>query len=184
MGNDMRSVEGFIKQSAVLVAAFNAWAKNFGVVNVPGGNRAEFVLAAPDHICFKCRTGPEYQHMKRMLEVSTEGFLHESMISGRLISIIELSKPIVTNLGDIYVVELSDQKPNGTQIGGFDHIEVYPLESLTLDEFANKLNLRGAKFDRIERPHHTTYDMVLPGTNFKVRLEPEALITKIKRDEL
>jgi hypothetical protein len=85
-------------------------------------------------------------------------------------------------LGDIWFLELSDQKPDGSQKSGFDHIEIYPTTG-TVQDLANDLESKGVQLRKVERPHHTTIDGHLPG-GFLIRLEPEALIEKIKTTEM
>ena len=84
-------------------------------------------------------------------------------------------------MGPILFLELSDQKPNGSQMGGFDHIELYPT-AISYDDLVEKLEM-SEKIIKVERPHHPTHDIDIGG-GFLARLEPGALIEKIKTSEM
>lgn len=137
--------------------------------------------AASDHICYKCGDASEFEHLRALFEVESS-YIYQSIISKRRIAIIKFLKPLKTLCGDILFLELSDQKPDKSQTSGFDHIEIYPTEG-TVEELVADLTSKGTVFQKVERPHHTTYDSVLFG-DFKVRIEAEALIQKIKMTEL
>ena len=136
---------------------------------------------ASDHIGYKCADSTEFESLRSLLEKESS-FLYQSFISQRRISIIKLLHPLKTAYGEIGYLELSDQKPNGSQISGFDHIEVYPLEG-TVEGLVQVLQREGVSFNRIERPHHTTYDSILI-QGFSVRLEAGPLVEKIKAMEM
>ena len=165
----MNSLSDFFARAQVIVTDFNAWAGEFNP------------RAGADHICYKCWSSQEFEQMRAMFEGESK-FIYQSIISERRIAIVAFKKPIVTALGEIWHLELSDQKPDGSQVSGFDHIEIYPVEG-TMDELAAQIEASGFALEKVERPHHTTYDGRL-GEHFKVRLEPEALITKIKAEEM
>lgn len=137
--------------------------------------------ALVDHICFKCEDTEEFEQLRTMFEVESQ-YLYQSIISGRRILIVKFLEPLQTGLGDVWFLELSDQKLDGSQTSGFDHIEMYPMEE-TVESLVEELRAKGMHFTIVERPHHTTYDFEL-GSGFKVRLEPEALIEKIQREEM
>ena len=119
--------------------------------------------------------------MRKMFETAST-FVYQSIISKRRIAIVKFVVPIQTALGAIWFLELSDQKPDGSQTSGFDHIEIYPKAG-SMEDLADGLNSKGFVLEKIERPHHTTFDGFIMG-DFKVRLEPEALVEKIKREEM
>jgi len=152
------------------ITAFNAWC----VQTLPE--------AQADHLCYKCGSTEEFERLRAMFEQKS-GFIYQSIISQRRIAIVAFREPVGTALGDIRFLELSDQKPDGSQESGFDHIEIYP-GSGDMDALAGVLEAKGTTFTKVERPHHTTYDAVIDGKSFKVRLEPEPLLKKIKRDEM
>ena len=200
------SPQDFFTASAPFIQIFDAWASRM----TPD--------ATADHICYKCESSEEFESMRKMFE-SSSVFIYQSIISQRRIAIVKFLEPIQTSLGPIWFLELSDQKPDGSQKSEFDHIEIYPNTG-TMDDLAIAINKTfsaeassGARdsnvsrrtdmygeehldirkpemaqiktfyFEKIIRPHHTTYDAFLEGT-FKVRLEPDALIGKIKREEM
>lgn len=151
------------------IAVFDAWVRSVG----PEG--------AADHLCFKCGSVQEFEAMRAMLETESV-YVYQSWISGRRIAYVKLREAFDSSLGPIGFVELSDQKTDGSQVSGFDHVEVYPLAG-SLEAFVDGLEQAGQVFRKIERPHHTTYDLVLEN-GFKIRLEDEALIKKIVREEM
>lgn len=165
----MHSLTDFLTQAEQIVTDFDVWVGKFQP------------RAVADHICYKCESSLEFEQMRAMFEGEST-FIYQSIISGRRIAIVAFKKPIVTALGEIWYLELSDQKPDGSQVSGFDHIEIYPVEG-TMDELAAQIEASGFALEKVERPHHTTYDGRL-GDHSKVRLEPEALITKIKSEEM
>lgn len=146
-------------------------------------------LVRADHICYKCGSHEEFEHLRRLFEMS--GFyLFQSVISERRIAVIKLPRPILTVFGKILFLELSDQKPDGSQTSGFDHIEIYPLlrtikgNPLTgTENLLGCLDIRGVHFEKVVHPHHTTYDIQIEN-GFRIRIEEEPLIEKIKRDEM
>jgi len=163
------TIDRFYAEVAPFIDKFNNWAGElrFG--------------AKADHICYKCGASEEFVAIRSLFELpGTYHFL--SFISGRRIVIIKLPKPIPTLLGKIWFLELSDQKPDGSQTSGFDHIEVYPTH-VTLEQMVASLAERGISFEQSIRPHHQTYDLTLKG-GFGIRLEPEPLIETIKRRDM
>ena len=111
-------------------------------------------------------------------------FVNETPISGRMIATIglnpkETEHPLAfsCSFGDCYTLELSDQKPNGSQKSGFDHIEILPV-ARSYESLLAQLQQKGISFTEVGRPHHTTHDHTLPG-EFTLRLTREALLYKI-----
>ncbi len=159
----------FFSGSTPYVDAFNAWAQQHS----PN--------AKADHICYKCGDTAEFERIRAMFE-SESAFIYQSIISKRRIALVKFLVPITTALGDISLLELSDQKPDGSQSSGFDHIEIYPTAG-SIDDFVASLEARGAHFEKIVRPHHTTFDTTILD-DFKTRIEPEPLLEKIKMTEI
>lgn len=159
----------FFAQAAHCIALFNSWVET------------KNMLARADHICYRCDSVTEYKRLRGLLEKSAQ-FVYQSMISGRRIAIIKFAPALETALGPISVLELSDQKPNRSQVSGFDHIEIYPAVG-SVDRLAESLSVQRVNLDMVVRPHHTTYDAKI-GPDFKVRLEAEPLLEKIAREEL
>jgi len=133
--------------------------------------------ARADHLCYKCGSSEEFARLREMFTTESE-FIYQSIVAGRPIAIIKMKISFETPIGSIDLLELSDQKPDGSQTSGFDHIEIYPVSG-TMDELAQSLG----GFEKVVRPHHTTYDVKITG-EFKVRLEEEPLLEKIKREEM
>ncbi|MEK9155525.1 MAG: VOC family protein [Patescibacteria group bacterium] len=161
--------QDFFAPSQPYLAAFNTWAEKYSPA------------ASADHICYKCGDTTEFERLRAMLEVES-AFVYQSIIAGRRIAIVKFPIPIETLLGPIIFLELSDQKPDGSQTSGFDHIEIYPTSG-TIEHLVSDLETKGMKLDKIVRPHHTTFDAKIID-DFKVRLEDEALVAKIKREEM
>jgi len=166
----MEKIEEFYSASKGLVEQFNLFAKKIGLENI----------ARSDHICYKCGNATSFNNIRAILEDNSD-YLHQSIISKRRIAYIKLKKGIETSLGTIYFVELSDQKPDGSQQEGFDHIEVYPI-SISYDGMIKILE-KTEKVIKVERPHHTTHDIGI-GENFVFRCSLEPLLEKIKREEM
>lgn len=162
-------MEQFFSESAPFIALFDGWV------------RCMAPPATADHICYKCGDTAEFEALRAMFEAAGAS-LYQSTISKRRIAVVKFLAPIATALGNIHFLELSDQKPDGSQTSGFDHIEIYPNAG-SMDALATQLEAAGTNFEKVFRPHHTTYDAVIGGA-FKVRLEPEALIKKIIAEEL
>ena len=137
--------------------------------------------ARADHICYRCGDTAEFERFRAMFEHESK-FIHQAIISNRRIAIIALQTSVATVLGPIKVLELSDQKPDGSQHSGFDHIEIYPYtneESVLVENLIRS----GEELTQTVRPHHTTHDLLLP-SGFKVRIEPEPLLEKIRAGEM
>ena len=164
-----KTLDAFYEEVIPFVKQFNEWANNL------------HFAALADHICYKCESASEFEGMRELFEKNS-AFVYQSIISKRRIAVIKLPKPIQTSIGAIWFLELSDQKPDGSQTSGFDHIEIYPA-STTVEYMLEQIGKRGFQFDRIERPHHTTHDLTFEN-GFKIRIEDEPLVDKIKREEM
>jgi predicted metalloenzyme YecM len=164
------TLETFLAAAQPSINAFNEWV----ATNEPN--------AKADHICYKSESAEEFESLLKLFQFDSS-YIYQSIISKRRIAIIKFAKPILTDLGDIWFMELSDQKPDSSQVSGYDHIEVYSIEG-NAESLASELEfMRGIEWEKVVRPHHTTYDLEIFG-NFKVRLEDEPLVNKIKRDEM
>ncbi len=165
-----QTLDEFIHESEKIVSVFNSFAQK--------NNLAGKVVA--DHICYKCGSSESFERLRALFEKESE-FIYQSIISERRIAIIKFKEGIETNLGLVMFLELSDQKPDGSQNEGFDHIEVYPVSS-TYEELVSLLEQTETVI-KVERPHHTTHDIRLEG-GFIFRCEHEPLLEKIKREEM
>ena len=88
-----------------------------------------------------------------------------------------VKKNFKTDVGEIDLIELSDQRPDGSQTEGFDHIEIYPTIG-TYDELVEDFVGRGIEIKEVVRPHHTTHDINISG-GFLVRLTRVSLYDKV-----
>jgi predicted metalloenzyme YecM len=166
------SLEAFYIESRVFVERFNAFAKKHALDGV----------ASADHICYKCDSAESFEQMRAMFEGEGSEYMYQSIISKRRIAVIKLARGIETALGVIYFLELSDQKPDGSQKNSFDHIEIYPLDR-TYDELVQTFEHAGETVTKVVRPHHTTHDIDI-GNGFLTRLTEGPLIEKITREEM
>ncbi len=165
----INSLETFYVATVPVITAFDAWVA------------AASPAARADHLGYKCADAVEFEKLRALFEYES-AFIYQSIISARRIAVIKLSRAISTALGEITTLELSDQKPDGSQRSGFDHIEIFPTEG-TVEALGKSLATKNIHFEKTVRPHHTTYDTTLDN-GFKVRLESEPLIEKIKRQEM
>ena len=137
------------------------------------------VAVVADHICYKVSSPENFERMRRVFEGENK-WLYQAIISGRRIATIRTHQTLETSAGGINLVELSDQKPDGSQTDGFDHIEIYPT-LITYRELVAHLKGRGLNVREIVRPHHTTHDIALDN-RFIIRLTSDRLAEKIKSE--
>lgn len=167
----MRDIESLYSEADPLIRAFNGFVDKFDLAEI----------AAPDHICFKCESSEEFERVRAILEPRSV-FIYQSYISGRRIAKVRLKWGFQTFLGLISILELSDQKSDGLQATGFDHIEIYP-KSVSYEELVEKLTGRGVELQESKRPHHTTHDIEL-GDKYNLKLTHEPILNKIRREEM
>ncbi|MBI4087107.1 VOC family protein [Candidatus Kaiserbacteria bacterium] len=136
--------------------------------------------AQADHICYKCGSKESFEQLRVLFE-SNSSWIYQSIISNRRIAYIKLAEGIESALGTIHFLELSDQKPDGSQHDGFDHIEAYPT-AYSYEEMVRELE-SSEKVLKIERPHHTTHDIDI-GDKFLFRCTQGPLVEKIKSTEM
>jgi len=159
------SIEDFYESASKAVSEFDKFSRDKGIMGVA------------DHICYKCGSSENFEKIRKMFE---DCRLTQDIIAGRRITYIILKKSIRTELGEIKFLELSDQKPDGSQKEGFDHVEVYPKFGSYMD-FVNEMESLGVNLRKVVRPHHTTYDADIDN-GFLIRLSEEPLIEKIKKE--
>ncbi len=165
------TLEEFTKQVQKKIQIFNDWALENQL----------FGKITPDHFGYKCSSSEEFEQMRKLLEHNS-AFIYQSIISKRRIAIIKLKDPIKTNFGHLFFFELSDQKPDGSQRSGFDHLEFFPKDGSEQD-LIKYLEIKNIQIKKVERPHHTTHDIAL-SDNFIVRIESRSLIEKIIGEEI
>jgi predicted metalloenzyme YecM len=135
--------------------------------------------AKADHICYKCASPKSFETIKILFE-SGSRWIYQSIIAGRRIALIKLTSPLESVLGEIDLLELSDQKPDGSQTEGFDHIEAYAIDG-DYSGFVDYFKARGVEVKEVRRPHHTTHDIKLDkGLIFRLTQGP--LAEKIKKE--
>ncbi|HVV14932.1 MAG TPA: VOC family protein [Candidatus Paceibacterota bacterium] len=166
----IRTLDDFYEQSKKYAGIFDAFAAKHALV---GEVKA-------DHICYKCGSAESFEHIRALFEQGSR-YVFQSIISGRRIAYIRMKKGIETSLGTIEFLELSDQKPDGPQRDGFDHIEAYAT-AYSYDDMVKKLEAV-EKVVRVERPHHTTHDIEI-GEEFLFRCTRGPLIEKITKEEM
>jgi len=135
--------------------------------------------SAPDHVCYKCSGRKEFELIRSWFEEHGV-FVYQAQISGRPIATIQLKKPFVSQWGEIHTLELSDQKPDGSQTSQWDHIEVKHINDDYNGLVAGATNY-GLDVILKERPHHTTHEVKLGGS-IKLVFTRERLIEKIKEE--
>lgn len=133
-----------------------------------------------DHLCFKCGSRESFEEMRNIFEREGARFW-TSPIAGRSISYFILPRPIISGLGKINYLELSDQKPDGSQKHGFDHVEAYPL-GWPFERMVEELS-RNERVVDSKRPHHLTHDIDI-GNGFEFRASRRPLIEKIVSEEI
>jgi len=165
------NVHQFYREAEKFGKVLDAFIQNYGLTNS--------VIA--DHICYKCSSSDVFENIRRIFENDSK-WIYQTIISGRRIAIIRTKQSLKTSVGNISLVELSDQKPNGNQSDGFDHIEIYPI-SKTYEELVSDLKSQGLDVNEIVRPHHTTHD-IKREDGFIIRLTRESLAEKIKQEQM
>lgn len=163
-------LETFFKQAAPHIAAFNAFIEKHALKD----------RVRADHICYKCASRESFQKIRALFEYESE-YIYQSIISGRPIAIIKFKTGIETDAGTINFLELSDQKPDQSQRGGFDHIEAYPI-GWSYEEMVAELT-KTEKVLLKERPYHTTHDIEI-ADSFFFRCTQGPLIEKIRQEEI
>lgn len=134
-----------------------------------------------DHICYKCESSEEYENIKKMLEYESK-FVYQSIISKRRIAYIGFFEPLSSICGNVYYLELADQKPDNSQKSKCDHLE--PIANgITYEEMLKRFSINNLDVKKNIKPHHSTYDIVLPN-RVKIKLSYGKLIDKIYKDEL
>ncbi len=167
----MNTINEFDTEAGKWILLFNAFCNKHGLKNI----------ARPDHICYKCDSAETFETLRRLFEAASD-FIYQSIISKRRIAYIRFKEALETDIGAIRYLELSDQKPDGSQTSRFDHIELYSF-AVSYEELVGKLEKEGETVVKEERPHHTTHGIEI-GDGFSARLTRGPLIAKIKQEEM
>ena len=133
-----------------------------------------------DHISFKCGSRHSFECIRALFEASGANFWNAT-ISGRGIAYIFLPESIKTSIGEIKFLELSDQKPDGSQEEGIDHVEVYLQDLFSSQNSVIKMlgELGYGEMIHTARPHHPTHDLIIDESGLELRLEQRPLIEDI-----
>ena len=166
----MKDVQEFFTEAEPHIKLFNSFAEKHKLQG----------RAQADHICYKCGSAESFEQVRRLFEEASE-YVYQSIISKRRIAIVRFKEGVETVLGTIYFLELSDQKPDGSQRDGFDHIEAYPV-GRSYDDMVKEFET-SERVVKVERPHHTTHDINI-GNGFLFRCTHGPLIEKIKSTEM
>lgn len=161
--------EEFYKKGEAKVVSFNVYTSKY----------KEMVDGVADHICYKCSSKEEYEAIRSLFEDQGVSFW-QSYISGRRIAVVQLPKEFHTHWGPIRYLELADQKPDGSQKSGWDHIEI---RTWYYDETIKCLLEAKKDVEEKVRPHHTTHQIILPN-KFRFVFTNEMLVNKIRYKEM
>lgn len=134
-----------------------------------------------DHLGYDCSSPEEFEEIRKYFEIHCQ-YLYQSIIADRLIALIRLTDPFSTSFGPIHFLELADQKKDLSQKSGFEHIEVCVKEK-SLEEVLQILEQKGIPFQRAEKPHRVTWNRRI-SSDFILKIEPNFLLEKIKREEM
>lgn len=159
----------FYRKAQEYVRVFDAFVQKHSLIG----------RASADHICYKCGTTESFESLRAQFEGESR-FMYQSIISNRRIAYIGFKQGIDTVLGTIQYLELSDQKQDGSQKEGFDHIEVFPT-AFSYEVMVEELKAT-EKVIHVKRPHHTTDDIDIK-EGFLFRATQGPLIEKIKAQE-
>ncbi len=131
-----------------------------------------------DHFGYKCSSHEEYESIKKLfMPQSIEPmalWIHEYWLSGRRVSCISLKDPYIPMMAlanKFYYLELQDQKPDGSQISGVDHVEIV-LTKKEKDKVVFLCKEQGVPIQENAHPHHNTTDLIFPGCTIKISLQP------------
>lgn len=166
------SIDEFYRATKSIVDSFNTWYARYGRFSKE---------CKTDHVCFKCASSQEFETLRRLFEIPETSF-YQSIHSGRRIAVIQLPKPIITSHGDIWFLELSDQKPDMSQVSGFDHIALFPPTApcrVVVDLLENR---EGIEFVYKFHPNDSVYVTNLKG-GFKLHLTETSLLNRIRGRE-
>jgi uncharacterized protein len=134
-----------------------------------------------DHICYKCSSKEEFEMIRSWFEFE-DSFIFQSIISKRRISIIGFANGLVSKTGLVFYLELSDQKPDNSQVSKVDHIEIASSQ-FSYDELQQHFKNLGFEIEIDAKPHHTTYNFTTED-GLEIKLCNERLVDKIAREEM
>jgi predicted metalloenzyme YecM len=139
-------------------------------------------LMKADLVCIKCSSKEVYDARRNYYDMDSR-FIYQAVVSGRRIALVGLKDGLKTGVGDIGVLEIVDQKADNSQIDRLSHIAIVPT-GISYEEVVEKLKSNGANLEDVSRGDgYTATDVILP-TTFRIRIEKEPLLDRIKREEL
>lgn len=132
-----------------------------------------------DHICYNCENSARYaEYFEAYNECAV--LEDESIIGGRKIAYFRLKSRIDTIVGDIIYIELCDQKPDGSQREGVDHVEAYVRSNADLIKIVAGLD---EVKPVVKKPRGDSFVYVFPlAPSFNLILTEIPLILKIEAD--
>lgn len=166
----IKTIDYFYKEAKKIVELFDEHCQNLRLEN----------HAKVDHFGLRTSSHSIYLELREIFSGHSL-FIYESIISNRPISIIKLKIPLQTKLGVLHFLELSDQKPDGSQIDIFDHFEIVP-QGMVYKELVGLVKASGVNLRENNKIHHSTFDIVLP--DMVIKLSKQMLIDKIKNEEI
>lgn len=169
--NMLQKSTDLIEKTGEILQEFNAFCVHHGLIG----------KVQADHIGLRCSSRELFEYQRSLFEHDST-FMYQSIISKRRIAIIGLRNGLETIVGPLNYLELSDQKPDNSQQDRIDHLEIVPT-TITYEELVAMLQDNGVDLKEVVRPHHTTYDIVLP-SGFMVKLSQQMLLEKIKQEEM
>lgn len=167
----IQNIADFYSQSQDIISAFNNFIEKH---NLQSRVRA-------DHFCYKCADSATFEALRKILETESD-FIYQSIISQRRIAVIKLKKGIETSAGPLHLLELSDQKPDNSQVNSFDHVEICAVNE-SYENLVESVIQRGENVIEVKRPHHTTHDLMI-AERFSLKFSRGPLIDKIKAEEM
>lgn len=167
----VQNIVEFYSQARDLILTFNSFVEKHALQS----------RVKADHFCYKCADSQTFELIRKILETESV-FVYQSIISKRRIAIIKLKNGIETSVGILDLLELSDQKPDNSQVNSFDHVEVYPIGE-SYESLVESIVKGGEEVVEVKRPHHTTHDLML-SEQFSLKFTHGPLLEKIKADEM
>jgi predicted metalloenzyme YecM len=156
----------------------NDWKKTFDTIlnkleelNIQG-------LEICDHICYRVETIERYDEMKNFFE--QDGVIAaETMVSGRMISIIQLNNPLKYRGFEIQCIELPAPKEGRHFNEGWEHAEFVVKD---LDKFISDHN--GLDFNKKSMNRDINPELGLPlGEGLQVKFHPLHILDVIAKEK-
>ena len=139
-------------------------------------------LVKPELVCITCSSKEVYEARKAYYEFDNR-FIYQAPVSNRRIALIGLKESLRTSVGEIGLLEIVDQKPDNSQTDRLTHVGIVP-QGIPYEEIIIKLKENGANLEDRSRPDgYTACDVVLP-TTFRIRIQKESLLGRVKREEM